>query len=161
MEGQRAKASNTVNLAKHSHQAPTPMVTDLSIHSVGQSPVSASPLKDLFLNCAIIAVHFLCFFFFFRKYKFTIVFPLSKRMLSRCFLLAFEQGQKRHTGSFNSLRKDSGNITNGVTIWTKSSNKNFMVFFSEGQAAITGHRRYNLPAILDELYPDTPPSSRI
>ncbi|OBS66762.1 hypothetical protein A6R68_04698 [Neotoma lepida] len=70
-------------------------------------------------------------------------------------------GPKRHTGYLNSLKDDSRNITYSVTIWTKSSDQNFMVFLNEVQAAITGHKHCHLLAILDELHPDTPPDSRI
>ncbi|KAH0508726.1 ribosomal protein S23 like protein [Microtus ochrogaster] len=70
-------------------------------------------------------------------------------------------GQKGHIGYFNNLKVDSKNITYSMTLSTKSSNQNFIVFLNEVQATIIGDESCDLLAVLDELHPDTLTDSRI
>uniref|UniRef100_A0A8C6HH38 Uncharacterized protein n=1 Tax=Mus spicilegus TaxID=10103 RepID=A0A8C6HH38_MUSSI len=71
------------------------------------------------------------------------------------------QYQQRNIGYFNHLKADSRNITYSMTFSTKSSNRNFIIFLNEVQAAIIGHERCDLLAIFNELHPDTLPDGRI
>uniref|UniRef100_A0A8C8UHJ9 Uncharacterized protein n=1 Tax=Peromyscus maniculatus bairdii TaxID=230844 RepID=A0A8C8UHJ9_PERMB len=48
-----------------------------------------------------------------------------------------------------------------MTFSTKSGNQTIIIFLSEVQAAITGHKSCDPLATLDELHPDTLPDSRI
>lgn len=75
-------------------------------------------------------------------------------------LLAFVQGQKkRHIGYFNSLKIDFREMSDSVTFSTKSSNFSFVIFLSEVQAAIIGHKRCHFLAVLEKLHPDPLPDS--
>ena len=44
------------------------------------------------------------------------------------FLLTLKEGQKRHSCNLDNLETDSGNISDGVTLPTESSDQNLIVF---------------------------------
>ena len=81
--------------------------------------------------------------------------------LGLSFLPLYRAKTLGNIGYFNHLNADSRNITYSMTFSTKSSNRNFIIFLNEVQAAIIGHERCDLLAVLNELHPDTLPDGRI
>ena len=67
------------------------------------------------------------------------------------FLLAVEEGEERDVGDFDDLESDTGNITDGVTGTTETSDKNFIVFFNVIQATVIWYESGDLFAIFDKL----------
>lgn len=50
------------------------------------------------------------------------------------------------------LETDSGNITDGVTFATESSNQDLVVLLNVVERTVTGHERGDLLAVLDQLH---------
>lgn len=75
-------------------------------------------------------------FFSFQNIK--IYYCASTAKIKDLGLLAFVQGQKGHTSYFNNLKADSMNITYSMTLLTKSSNQNFIVFLNKIQEPSLG-----------------------
>ena len=105
--------------------------------------------KDCLQNEFIFVISL--FGFFLRIGKFITVLPLSKfRIL--VFPSRLCTGPKGTHWLLNNLKADSRDITYSMTLSTKSSNQNFIVFLNEVQATITGHESCDLLAVLDELH---------
>ena len=68
-------------------------------------------------------------------------------------LLLFVQGEQGNTGDLHDLESDSGNITDGVTLTTESSDQNFIVLLNEVETTIPGDERSDLLSVLDQLDP--------
>ena len=82
-------------------------------------------------------------------------------LISRLFLLAAEQSDERHTSHLDNLETNTGNITDGVTTTTESSNENFIVLFHKVQATIIGDEGSNLLSVLNELHTGALTNSRV
>ena len=67
------------------------------------------------------------------------------------FLLASEEGEEGNVGNLDYLETDTGDITNGVTRTTKSSDENFVVFFDVIQTTVIGDECGDFFAIFDQL----------
>lgn len=80
---------------------------------------------------------------------------------SRTFLLFLVQGKKGNVSNLDNLKPYSGNITNGVTLTTESCNQNFIVLFNAVETTVPGYERRDLLSVLDQLYPNTLPDSRV
>ena len=51
----------------------------------------------------------------------------------------------------DNLEPDARNVSNGVTLSTKTSHKDFIVFFNKVEATIIGHEGCDLLSVLDQL----------
>merc|ERR1712154_441702 len=70
------------------------------------------------------------------------------------FLLASEEGEEGNVGDLDYLETDTGDITNGVTRTTKSSDEDFVVFFDVIQTTVIWDECGNFFAIFDQLNSD-------
>jgi len=68
---------------------------------------------------------------------------------------------KADVGNLDNFEPDSGNVTNSVSGTTKTSYKDFVVFFNVVQATIIGDESCNFLSIFDKLYSDTLTDSRV
>lgn len=59
---------------------------------------------------------------------------------SRTLLLFLVQGKQRYAGDFDDLESNSRNITNGVSLTTKSSDEDFVVFLKIHYYLSTGNK---------------------
>merc|ERR1712063_151878 len=62
-----------------------------------------------------------------------------------------EEGEKGDTSNLGNLETDTGNITDGVTRSTETSNQNFIVLINKVQATITRDESGDLLSVLGEL----------
>ena len=51
----------------------------------------------------------------------------------------------------DNLEPDAGNITDGVTLTTETSDEDFVVFFDKVETTVIGHEGCDLLAVLDQL----------
>merc|ERR1711926_11532 len=76
-------------------------------------------------------------------------------------LLAGEEGVERDVGDLDDLEPDSGDITDGVTFTTESSDQDLVVLLHEVQATILGHEGRDLLSVLDQLDTDALADGRV
>merc|ERR1719347_1402577 len=67
--------------------------------------------------------------------------------------LAPEESVEGNIGHLADLESDSGNISHGVTLTTKSRDQNLVVLLDEVQTTVIGDEGGDLLAVLDELDP--------
>merc|ERR1712211_51157 len=79
----------------------------------------------------------------------------------RHFLLAKEKGVEGNVSDLNNLEPNSGNITDGVTLTTKTSNQDFVIFFNKVQTTILWYESSDLLTVLDQLYTDALSDGRV
>ena len=72
-----------------------------------------------------------------------------------------EEGKKGDTSNLGNLETDTGNITDGVTRSTETSDQNFIVLIDKVQATITRDESGDLLSVLDELNTNGLTDSRV
>ena len=77
------------------------------------------------------------------------------------FFFAEEKCVQGDISDLDNLETYSGNITDGVTFTTKTSNQDFIVLLYKVQAAILGYECCDFLAVLDQLYSDAFSNGRI
>merc|ERR1719225_935926 len=75
--------------------------------------------------------------------------------------LAPEQSVEGNIGHLADLESDSGNVSHGVTLATKSRDKNLVVLLDEVEATVVGDEGGDLLAVLDELHSDALTDGRV
>ena len=79
----------------------------------------------------------------------------------RLFLLLTEQSKEGGLGDANNLETDTGDITDGMTGTTETSNEDFIVFINVVQTTIARNEGGDLLTVLDELNTDALTNSRV
>lgn len=79
----------------------------------------------------------------------------------RPLLLFLVQSEEGYISNLDHLESDTRNISDGMTLSTKSGNEYFVVFFNVVETTISGYESRNLLSILDELNPDTLSNGRV
>lgn len=82
-------------------------------------------------------------------------------LVSGLFLLVAEEREERDTGNLDDLETNTGNITDGVTTTTETSDEDFIVLFDIVQATIIGNKGSNFLAVFDELHTSALTNSRV
>lgn len=77
------------------------------------------------------------------------------------FLLLFVQGQEGHVGYLDNLKSNTGNITDGMTLTTETSDQNFIVLLNVVQATVPWYECRDFLAVLDQLHPDALTDGRV
>merc|ERR550534_3552869 len=76
-------------------------------------------------------------------------------------LLSTEESIEGDISHLDDLESDSGNISDGVTLSTKTSNQHLIVLLYKVETTVIGDESSDLLSILDKLYSDTLPDSRV
>ena len=79
----------------------------------------------------------------------------------RLFLLLTEQSKEGGLGDANNLETDTGDITDGMTGTTETSNEDFIVFINVVQTTIARNEGGDLLTVLDKLNTDALTNSRV
>ena len=79
----------------------------------------------------------------------------------RLFLLLTEQSKEGGLGDANNLETDTGDITDGMTRTTETSNEDFIVFINVVQTTIARNEGGDLLTVLDKLNTDALTNSRV
>ena len=84
-----------------------------------------------------------------------------KVLTMRLFLLLTEQSKEGGLGDANNLETDTGDITDGMTRTTETSNEDFIVFINVVQTTIARNEGGDLLTVLDKLNTDALTNSRV
>ena len=84
-----------------------------------------------------------------------------KVLTMRLFLLLTEQSKEGGLGDANNLETDTGDITDGMTGTTETSNEDFIVFINVVQTTIARNEGGDLLTVLDKLNTDALTNSRV
>merc|ERR550534_1153043 len=76
-------------------------------------------------------------------------------------LLSTEESIEGDIGHLNDLESDSGNISDGVTLSTETSNQHLIVLLYKVETTVIGDESGDLLSILDKLHSDTLSDSRV
>ena len=79
----------------------------------------------------------------------------------RLLLLLTEQSKEGGLGDANNLETDTGDITDGMTGTTETSNEDFIVFINVVQTTIARNEGGDLLTVLDKLNTDALTNSRV
>ena len=79
----------------------------------------------------------------------------------RLFLLLTEQSKEGGLGDADNLETDTGDITDGMTGTTETSNEDFIVFIDVVQTTIARNESGDLLTILNKLNTDALTNSRV
>merc|ERR550534_1603179 len=76
-------------------------------------------------------------------------------------LLSTEESIEGDIGHLDDLESDSGNISDGVTLSTETSNQHLIVLLNKVETTVIGDESSDLLSILNKLYSDTLSDSRV
>jgi hypothetical protein len=79
------------------------------------------------------------------------IYTLNSHLRPRSLFLSEEECVQGNVGHLDNLEPDAGNITDGVTLPTESSDQDLVVFLDKVETTVLGNEGCDLLAVLDEL----------